>query len=170
MLFDQLIVYFSFSTGQIFATAFATAVKAKSFHYTLSIMQDTNIAMKIHVKEPAPDHFVFEASKQTLKASRTLCCALLIGHLGNHTIEEVITLLKEIPLTLPDIDKDVDVRFRCRVFLKQCIRTLSSAGIVNCKDANAVVNGELRELAIKQSEAILTGTGAYIIAQSQISS
>ena len=70
---------FSFSKGDIFATAFVTTVKEHSFHYTLSIMKNDRKATKIHVREPLADQFVFEAVEQSLRESKTLCTALHIG-------------------------------------------------------------------------------------------
>ena len=35
--------------------------------------------MKIHVREPAADHFVFEAAVQSFQESKTLCTVLHIG-------------------------------------------------------------------------------------------
>jgi hypothetical protein len=61
-----------FAAGDIYATAFAAA---NSFHYTLSIMQDTQTCTKDHAAEPARGNLVFEARDQTLVASLTLCVA-----------------------------------------------------------------------------------------------
>jgi len=77
-------------------------------------------------------------------------------------------MLKEIPLTLPDCDKEIDQRFRCRVFLKQCIRSLNDAGVIKCRDANALVNDELKTCAKEKGPAILLGNGTYVIKKSKI--
>jgi len=92
------------------------------------------------------------------------------GNLGDRKLEDVVELFKDIPLTLPDCDKDVDHRFRCRVFLKQCIRSMHGAGIINCQDADAVVNGELKSQAKENGQAILLGKSAYVLNKSKVSS
>lgn len=81
-------------------------------------------------------------------------------------------MLRNIPLTLPDCDKEGDQRFRCHVFLKQCIRSLNDAGIINCPNADAVVNGELKTYAKENSNAVLLGhsTFATMLKKSNISS
>ena len=79
-------------------------------------------------------------------------------------------MLKYIPLTLPDCDKESGQRFRYRDFLKQCIRSLNDSGIINCPDADAVVNGELKTYAKENSQAILLGQGTYLLKKSNISS
>ena len=94
----------------------------------------------------------------------------LPGNLGDNRLEDVVEMLRNIPLTLPDCDKEGDQRFRCRVFLKQCIRSLNHAGIINCPDADAVVNGELKTYAKENSQAILLGQGTYVLKKSKISS
>jgi hypothetical protein len=94
----------------------------------------------------------------------------LPGNLGEHKLEDVIELLERIPLTLPECDIASDQRFRCRVFLKQCIRALNEAGVLDCPDADAVVNGELKHYAMENSQAILHGHNTYSIRQSTISS
>jgi len=45
---------------------FVSTVKESFFHYTLSIMKDDKKAIKIHVRKPLADQFVFEAVKQSL--------------------------------------------------------------------------------------------------------
>lgn len=87
-----------------------------------------------------------------LFVSPRLCTALLIGvctssicsliitvyssHLdlsdnnGMKKVEDVVEMLDKIPLTLPDCDKEIDEHFRCRVFLKQCIRSLDNSDII----------------------------------------
>ena len=70
-------------------------------------------------------------------------------------------MLRNIPLTLPECDQEPDQRFRCRVFLKQCIRALNNAGIINCPDADAVVNGELRAYAKENSNAVVHGHSTF---------
>jgi len=42
-------------------------------------MKDNEKAIKIHVREPLADQFVFEAVEQSLRESKTLCTALHIG-------------------------------------------------------------------------------------------
>lgn len=78
--------------------------------------------------------------------------------------------MQDVPLTLPDCDKETDQRFRCRVFLKQCIRALDAAGIIRCSDANAVVNGQLRAYAEETATGILDRSGIYTINKSIFSS
>lgn len=60
----------------------------------------------------------------------------------------------------------------CRVFLKQCIRSLNDAGIINCPDADAVVNGELKTYAKENSNAVLLGHSMFatMLKKSNISS
>ena len=58
---------------------FVSTVKEFSFHYTLSIMKDNEKAVKIHVREPLADQFVFEAVEQSLRELKTLCMALHIS-------------------------------------------------------------------------------------------
>ncbi|KAF9481737.1 hypothetical protein BDN70DRAFT_875867 [Pholiota conissans] len=160
----------AFSTGEIYATAFTTTVKESSFHYTLSIIQSEHSAKRIHAKEVFPGHFAFEVMEEVLQKDMTLCAALHIGNLGTHTLEEVIRICIDIPLTLPECDKEVDERFRCRVFLKQCIRALDEAGIIKCADADAVVNGELKTCAKENGPGILDGSGKFVVKKSNISS
>jgi hypothetical protein len=96
--------------------------------------------------------------------------AKLPGNIGDHKLEDVVELLGKIPLTLPDCDRESDQRFRCRVFLKMCIRALNEAGIINCPDADAVVNGELKGHAKENGEAIVLGRSTYVVKKSNISS
>lgn len=94
----------------------------------------------------------------------------LPGNIGDHKIEDIVEMLRGIPFTLPECDREDDLRFRCRVFLKQCIRSLNDAGVINCPDANAVVNGELKTRAKENGEALLYGHGTYTLQKSNISS
>ena len=72
-------------------------------------------------------------------------------------------------MTLPDCDQATDGYFRCRVWLKQAVRTLNDAGIISCSDADAVVNGELRKLAEAHCDSIILGTGGPKVYTSQYS-
>ncbi|KAF8153005.1 hypothetical protein B0H34DRAFT_773851 [Crassisporium funariophilum] len=160
----------NFRKDAIFATAFVSTYQQNSFHYTLSLMLDDDTAMKIHVRELVTDHFTFEAEQHSLRTSRTLCTALHIGNLGDTQVADVVEMLKKIPLTLPDCDKEIDHRFHCRNFLKQCIRSLNDAGIIRCPDASALVDGELKTYAEENGDAILLGGGTYKIKKSKICS
>ena len=94
----------------------------------------------------------------------------LPGNLGDNRLEDMVEMLKNIPLTLPDCDKEGGQHFRCRVFLKQCIRSLNDTGIINFPNADAVVNGELKTHAKENSQAILLGQGTYMLKKPKISS
>ncbi|KAF8157179.1 hypothetical protein B0H34DRAFT_712598 [Crassisporium funariophilum] len=157
----------SFAAGDIYATAF---VNGDGFHYTLSIMQNTKICTRYHATEPAKGHFIFETREETLADSLIFCVAVKIGNIQQDTMEQITTLLKPIPMTLPDCDLTTDERFRCRVWLKKAIRVLDIEGVLSCSDADAVVNGELRKYAEENSEAIMRGTGGPKVYVSQHSS
>jgi len=45
---------------------FISTVKEFSFHYTLSIIKNDEKAIKIHVRKPLANQFVFEAVEQSL--------------------------------------------------------------------------------------------------------
>ncbi|EDR00732.1 uncharacterized protein LACBIDRAFT_334000 [Laccaria bicolor S238N-H82] len=156
-----------FAAGDIYATAF---VAANGFHYTLSIMQDTQTCTRYHASELAKGHFVFEARDETLVPSLTLCAAVKIGNVQKNSVEQITALLKPIPMTLPDCDLTTDGYFRCRVWLKKAIRVLDKDGVISCSNAEAVVNGELRKYAEENSEAITGGTGGPKVYVSQHSS
>jgi hypothetical protein len=69
-----------FTTGEIYATAFASAT-ANGFHYTLSVMQNSTTCIKYHARGPSSKHFIFESIPQfkLLNASESLCVAVKIG-------------------------------------------------------------------------------------------
>ena len=94
----------------------------------------------------------------------------LPGNLGDNQLEDVVEMLKNIPLTLPDCNKEGDQHFRCHVFLKQCIRSLNDTGIINFPDADAVINGKLKTYTKENSQAILLGLGTYVLKKPNISS
>jgi len=92
------------------------------------------------------------------------------GNLGDRKLEDVVELFKDIPLTLPDCNKKVDHYFCCHVFLKQCIQSMHSSGIINCPDADAVVNDELKSQAKENGQAILLRKSTYMLNKSKVSS
>jgi len=91
------------------------------------------------------------------------------GNLRDRKLEDVVELFKNIPLTLPDCNKEIDHCFHCHVFLKQCIQSMYGSGIINCPDADAIVNGELKSQVKENSQAILLGKSAYMLNKSKVS-
>lgn len=82
-----------------------------------------------------------------------------IGHLQNFTIDQITELLKDIPMALSDHDRKTEANFDCRTWVKEAIRALNTAGVINCSDVNAVVNGELGKYALENEDAIKGGFG-----------
>jgi len=47
---------------------------------------------------------------------------------------------------------------------------MHGSGIINCPDANAIVNGELKSQVKENGQAILLGKSAYMLNKSKVSS
>lgn len=56
---------------------------------------------------------------------------------GDNEYNAIVTLLKAIPLTIPDVDTHVEPVFTCRVWFKEAVRRLHNDGYVDCPDVYA---------------------------------
>ena len=73
---------------------------------------------------------------------------MISGNIGPRSLDEVTGLLKDIPLAIPDSDKNTEPRFSCRVWLREAVRHLDAAGLINCSDINAL-EAECRSYALE---------------------
>ncbi len=63
-----------------------------------------------------------------------------IGHVDNDfDVEMLEEYVKDIPMSLPEVDVGKEPRFTCRVWFKEAIRRLNRAELfVNCPDVDAL--------------------------------
>lgn len=79
----------------------------------------------------------FESTEFTLATSASIAAAAVIGQLKNDgSIRDLECLLERIPLSIPDEDVGREKEFTCRVWIRQALRAMNSAGFIYCPNVN----------------------------------
>lgn len=81
----------------------------------------------------------------------------LSGRLGNNTTESLEALLQDIPMKVVDPGEARTQEFNAKMWVRQAIRVLHGAGVINCPDVLALEE-EILEYANEND--IATGLGA----------
>lgn len=86
--------------------------------------------------------YEFDRTTYTLATSMSVAAAAVIGRLPDqpgHTLEDLVTLLSAIPVNVvPDVDKERETKFTCRVWVREAVRLMNANGYVRCPDVNAL--------------------------------
>ena len=101
--------------------------------------------LKIHAidenlgKSPVRKHWAFEAVEFTLATYPGVAAAAVVGYLYNdRTLEQLRSLLEQIPLTVPPIDHEREPTFTCRVWIREALRRMHMNGFILCPDVDAM--------------------------------
>ncbi|THH18528.1 hypothetical protein EW146_g2476 [Bondarzewia mesenterica] len=68
-----------------------------------------------------------------------LAAAAVIGSLKDgRTVDDLHVLLRDIPMTVPDVDVEHESKWTCRVWAREALRRMHKVGIVACIDVDAL--------------------------------
>ncbi|KAG0143839.1 hypothetical protein CROQUDRAFT_660731 [Cronartium quercuum f. sp. fusiforme G11] len=97
------------------------------------------------VDHPRAPYWRFEADfNYNLNASAYVAAAIIIGQLNGTNIQHIHGLLSAIPIdVIPPEDVGIEQMFTCRVWIREAIRVLHRAGIIQC-DSVHELEWELR--------------------------
>lgn len=115
------------------------------FHWILFVQSPDSISgTKLHATE-LNDVWEYERTKYTLQFSGGVAAGAVIGKLTTKTLDQLDSLLKAIPMKIPDIDVGREAKWSCRVWLREALRRMHSAGFINCPDVDKM-EAEMWEL------------------------
>ncbi|KAM5538607.1 hypothetical protein V8D89_007636 [Ganoderma adspersum] len=121
--------------------------------------------IKIHVTDFFPVFnratvrmWQFQDTAFTLATSASGVAAAIVGHLTeNKTVQQLVDLLREIPMSVPEVDIDREPDFSCRVWVREALRRLHGAGFIDCLDVIALEN-EMQGYGKPAAIAVKNGT------------
>ncbi|KAI0338596.1 hypothetical protein BDW22DRAFT_1337561 [Trametopsis cervina] len=114
-------------------------------------------------------HWRFQATPFDLPYSISTAVGVTIGRLRRHTTEDVISLLSRIPMSVPDVDRDREPVFDCRVWCREALRQLHAAGIIYCPDVDAMET-EIEQYGNMAAHASESGTFRMAILRPAVNS
>jgi len=126
--------------------------------------KDISNGVCVHATNPT-GAFKFEAKPWKAAASMSLISLLQIGHLGEHSIEQLVKELSEVPMHNTHTQ---DGFFNCRVWLRQALIDLVKNGVIQCNDIPQLEEEAVHE-ANKVKEAVEQGTHPAAVNVSKLS-
>ncbi|KAF4610720.1 hypothetical protein D9613_007125 [Agrocybe pediades] len=113
--------------------------------------------------------FQFEKKVESAGTSRNNLSALIqIGSLGKYSVDDVVPILEKIPMESPAGSEDENIKFSCRIWIREAARVLNKAGIITCSDVNALEK-ECEGYADANREATELGKGKPLFVVSKFS-
>ena len=89
-----------------------------------------------HYPETGGREWVYEHLRVSVDSLNAVAAAAVIGSgIGTEELHEV---LKDIPMAVPEIDKDREVDFTCRVWIREALRRMHACGFVMCEDVDGL--------------------------------
>lgn len=156
---------------EVLAVLFGRA-EPGTFHWSICIPISPRHAIKLHAKSVGNDHWFFESDtlpQEDLESSPIIAVAVRLGQLLPEDLENVVQLLKAIPMVIPEVDQAVEGRFTCRVWFKEAVRVLNQAGYVRCDDVGALEK-ECKEYALANDPSGEGWKGHVYLSSKQIMS
>ncbi|KAH0582213.1 hypothetical protein H2248_011861 [Termitomyces sp. 'cryptogamus'] len=151
----------SLIVGDILAVLFSRFEEG-TFHWAICIPLDDSKAAKYHVRQ-SHLHWWFEdpVPEHDILVSQTLSAAIKIGSLNPDVVSRDILrdILMPIPIAVPDVDKDREPRFTCRVWFREAIRRLHNHRVILCSNVDELEK-ECNTYALGNQAAYATW-GAY---------
>ncbi|KAH9846325.1 hypothetical protein C2E23DRAFT_744335 [Lenzites betulinus] len=81
----------------------------------------------------------FTHSTYVLGTSMTVAAAAVIGRLPpGRTVRDLVGLLQEIPMAVPEVEAQREQRFTCRVWIREAVRRMHTRKYICCPDVYAL--------------------------------
>ncbi|KAF9560138.1 hypothetical protein CPC08DRAFT_762926 [Agrocybe pediades] len=140
-----------------------------TYHWLIWVSEDGVSGTCAHATNDT-GAFTFEKKCENIGTSRNNLSALIqIGSLrGTHSVDDVVEILEKVPMKSPAGSEDEHVRFTCRIWIREAVRVLNSAGIIACGDVNALEE-ECKAHADANREAVELGKGKVVFVVSKYS-
>lgn len=75
----------------------------------------------------------------TMIYSASIVVATIIGKLKTHSLTDLDTLLRAIPMPdIPVVDVGREPKFTCRVWIREAVRRMDKASYIQCTDVDAL--------------------------------
>ncbi|KAH9857112.1 hypothetical protein C2E23DRAFT_806591 [Lenzites betulinus] len=104
---------------------------------------DVHIGVKLHAitngKQGVDRRWAYDRTSLALATSPAVAAASIIGRLpeGKH-VDDLDMLLREIPMSVPEVDKDREPTWTCRVWIREALRRMHGNGYIVCEDVDAM--------------------------------
>ncbi|KAI0780701.1 hypothetical protein BD413DRAFT_462684 [Trametes elegans] len=74
-----------------------------------------------------------------LATSPAVAAAAVLGRLpGAKTVDDVDSILRQIPMAVPEVDRAREPTWTCRVWIREALRRLHAHGFLVCEDVDAM--------------------------------
>ncbi|KAI0362376.1 hypothetical protein OH77DRAFT_47818 [Trametes cingulata] len=81
----------------------------------------------------------YDRTPLSLATSPAVAAAATIGRLPEgKTIDDLDALLREIPMEVPEVDREREPQWTCRVWIREALRRMHAGGYVKCEDVDAL--------------------------------
>ncbi|KAK0468017.1 uncharacterized protein EV420DRAFT_1502382 [Desarmillaria tabescens] len=106
----------------------------------------------------------YERVKFTLAKSQSVATAVVIGTIpSSKTADDLHVILQAIPVpVIPEIDREREPNFNCRVWIREAVRRMNIMGYIQCPDVDAL-EAEIIGYGKEAAEAVEAET--FIIAK-----
>lgn len=101
--------------------------------------QESPIGTKLHaIGDPSTaTGWSYDRISLDLLNSTAVATAAVVGKLrSNTTIDDLDRLLSPIPMEVPEVDRDREPRFTCRVWCREALRKMNDAKVLICEDVD----------------------------------
>ena len=81
----------------------------------------------------------YDRTALNLPISPAVAAAAVIGHMPEgRTVDDLDLLLQSIPMSTPDVDRDREPIWTCRVWVREALRRMHASGWLVCEDVDAM--------------------------------
>ncbi|KAI0664619.1 hypothetical protein C8Q70DRAFT_1048839 [Cubamyces menziesii] len=99
--------------------------------------------VKLHAitngKQGEEKRWSYDRTPLSLAISPAVAAAAIIGRLPHgKTVDDLDVLLRDIPLEVPEVDKERESAFTCRVWIREALRRMHANGYIVRGDVNAI--------------------------------
>ena len=81
----------------------------------------------------------YDRTTLSLATSPSVAAAAIIGRVPrDKTVDDLDQLLQQIPMATPDVDRDREPVWTCRVWIREAVRRMDAHGWIDCDNVDAL--------------------------------
>ncbi|OJT05710.1 hypothetical protein TRAPUB_3465 [Trametes pubescens] len=81
----------------------------------------------------------YDRTPLALATSPAVAAAALLGRLPDgKSVDDLDALLRQIPMEVPEVDREREPTWSCRVWIREALRRMHVSGYIHCEDVDAM--------------------------------
>ncbi|KAL1944667.1 hypothetical protein VTO73DRAFT_3097 [Trametes versicolor] len=99
--------------------------------------------IKLHAitndKQGDDKRWSYDRTLLALATSPAVAAAAIIGRLPDgKSVDDLNALLRQIPMEVPQVDRERELTWTCRVWIREALRRMHVRGYIHCEDVDAM--------------------------------